>query len=438
MISRMALQGSSTRPLLDIRPVAYFAMAKTRDEHDVFYLVTDGREGSVIPFLNDMFANRGGFVRRQVTIGDYNICSRVTGQPVACFERKTLADFAASFRDGRYENIDKMIKLRAVTGCQLYYIIEGPAYPRPDRLIKRVRYSSIEAALHNMMVRHGIMVIHTEDEADTARRLRALIDVMEKEDVYAYPIDPAAELDTKGIEMVNTAAGGVPPALMAKFEQSDGDAAAFAWSRLKKVSLPLGKILSTQFSIAELARGEIKAERLAALKTTSGKVITAATRTSLREIGAGNIEACTKLLSGIRGVSPQIARHLITQAAAGAGGFRALCSLSAATLAIRTIPQKNRSLKLGIARATRILKILEYGAPVAELVGADKKTTSKTENGEGMCAHDDQTAAQLSGKAARLSSKAARNKHSAVGETDGGEDRTSYVADQDLDDLLGG
>jgi hypothetical protein len=80
------------------------------------YLVADARERAVIPFIESEF-QRHAFIVKQVTTADYLICTQPVpdGEPVvlAAIERKSHADVAASFKDGRHENIRKMLALRA-------------------------------------------------------------------------------------------------------------------------------------------------------------------------------------------------------------------------------------------------------------------------------------------------------------------------------------
>ena len=79
------------------------------------FLVADSRERAVVPFLDDALPAHP-YVVRQVTTGDFLVCRQppagARGAPparvLACVERKTLDDFAASFKDARYENIRKM------------------------------------------------------------------------------------------------------------------------------------------------------------------------------------------------------------------------------------------------------------------------------------------------------------------------------------------
>ncbi len=79
------------------------------------YVVADARDRAVFPHLDAVFT-KVAYKVDTITIGDYLICADdKKGGPdlLACFERKTWTDFAKSFGDGRYRNMDKMLRLRS-------------------------------------------------------------------------------------------------------------------------------------------------------------------------------------------------------------------------------------------------------------------------------------------------------------------------------------
>ena len=152
------------------------------------YLIADARERAVIPFIETEFQEHA-FVVRQVTTADYLICrQRGPGEEpavLAAIERKTHEDFAASFKDGRHENIAKLRALRTATGCHLYYFIEGAAFPSPNRRFGRIPFSNILAAITKMMVRDGIFVVQTADAGHSAKRLADFLRAFDSEPPHA-------------------------------------------------------------------------------------------------------------------------------------------------------------------------------------------------------------------------------------------------------------
>lgn len=364
------------------------------------YLIADARERAVTPFLEDAIvhaklSNAGSrlVLGRQVNTGDYLICqhSRAGDPPSstirACIERKTLHDFAASFKDGRHANIQKMRDLRTQTGCQLYYVIEGPAFPSPSRRISQIPYASILTAITNLMVRDNVMVIQTENELHSAKRLADLITAFDKlppvqtspalPTPLALPTPPAlpaspavpVEIGTTGgaaetaLESLQIAAEmaapTIPECLTTPIHQSDADAVISMWSQLRGVSAVLGKIISQKFSVADLAAGLVSDTQIKQLRTATGRAINADAIKSLRAIGSGDAEAAIRTVTGIRGVSRPTATLILTSI----GGLVALSDIDrTAECAEIQLPHGNRTVKLGAVRATRIQSLLNYVA----------------------------------------------------------------------------
>ncbi len=70
-----------------------------------------------------------------------------THQLIAIFERKTLSDFASSFKDGRYENKQKMINTRNITNCRLFFIVEGNIPKNKIQKINGIPFQNIESSI---------------------------------------------------------------------------------------------------------------------------------------------------------------------------------------------------------------------------------------------------------------------------------------------------
>lgn len=387
------------------------------------YLVTDARERAIIPFLEAAFEatfgerpHAPGVARaprlisgRQITTGDYLICAATPGAPPrirACIERKTLADFAASFKDGRHANVQKLRALRQQTGCQLYYLVEGPAFPSPARRFARIPYGSILSAITNLMVRDQIMVVQTENEMHTAKRLADIVRAFEK-----FTEEPAVVMDTVGgaadaggapatdaggapaTDAVVAADAGIAPAAdasiapasdagiapEAEFDcgipalatapsvQSDADAVVAIWAQLRGVSPVLGKILSQQFSIAELASGAVTVAQIHQLRTATGRIINASAVASLCEVAnmasarpVAAAPCALRLLSGMRGITVALAERILLSA-------QGMAQLALATnvdaCADIQIPKGGKMVRLGAVRASRIQRLLTYKQP---------------------------------------------------------------------------
>lgn len=335
------------------------------------YLIVDSRERSVLPFIETELQGHA-YIVKQVTTADYLICQQrgVGEEPavLAAIERKTHEDFAASFKDGRYENIKKMRALRAATGCHLYYFIEGPAFPNPNRRFARIPFSSILAAITKLMVRDGVFVVQTEDESHSAKRLADFLRAFDSETPYAAPPDCQVDSDSRADPAGAEATGGalaVPDVLTARIEQTDDEAAVNMWARLRGISVVLGKILTREFTVAELATQKIAPDRIRALKTATGRPINKDAVASLLAVRAGSTEHAVKLVSGLRNITPAVATLILESA----GGLSRLCAQPTVFLAGVKLPQKTRTVQLGKTRAERIRRILHYKegtAPPAE------------------------------------------------------------------------
>lgn len=133
-------------------------------------LIVDSRERAIIPILDTLMSSTDfKYQVEQISTGDYIIVKNST--ILACIERKTYTDFAASFKDGRFENKHKMIEYREKTGCKLIYLLEGAAYPADTHMYARIPYKSILAAEDSLMFDNNIHCIHTKDGEHTVKRI---------------------------------------------------------------------------------------------------------------------------------------------------------------------------------------------------------------------------------------------------------------------------
>jgi ERCC4-type nuclease len=95
-------------------------------------------------------------------------------QIVAIVERKTWNDLAASIKDGRKENINKLLSLRESTNCKIIYLIEGKARYKEDTKFARISFKNLEAHLDHLIFRDNIAIIYSDSVSDSASRLVTL------------------------------------------------------------------------------------------------------------------------------------------------------------------------------------------------------------------------------------------------------------------------
>ena len=340
------------------------------------FIIADARERAVIPALKELVLDN--LVVGQINTGDYLI-SRKDETILACIERKTLTDFAASLKDGRYENRKKMIDLRDKTNCQLFFIVEGPAFPALTRKFARIPFASINTAMLKLMVRDQIFIIQTSDEAHTARRLTELLTVFavqpqqqqvaaanpnlqtvlldtevqqQQQPVAATLLVAAAQSEAVPPETVLLAAPHtsmvIPQSMLGLVKVPDDQALKKMWAMLHGVSDFLGAKLSKSFSFAELT----PETDFSIFKTHANRNLHKSTLKILADLASGNREAVIAILTGIPGITKSIATDLFDSA----GSLQDLCF--SPTLAEVQIKQKNRSISFGNTRALRIQKML--------------------------------------------------------------------------------
>lgn len=133
-------------------------------------IIIDDREKAVFPYLED--ASHKYLINYKIQrneVGDYAIC--YAGYILMIIERKTWEDLSASMRDGRKNNIQKLLAVREKTGCQIAYLIEGNATPPFDKKYGRLPLKNLRAHLDHLAVRDGVHMIYSKDLEYTANRL---------------------------------------------------------------------------------------------------------------------------------------------------------------------------------------------------------------------------------------------------------------------------
>lgn len=130
-------------------------------------LVVDNRELKLKPLL----ASKHIFMENEVIYenlpcGDFVI--RVDDIDEFIFERKTVADLAASIIDGRYRT-QKNNMLSLYSRNKIYYMIEGDIpYNDNETVIARIDKKTIHGAIINTMMRDDIRMFFTKNEQETA------------------------------------------------------------------------------------------------------------------------------------------------------------------------------------------------------------------------------------------------------------------------------
>lgn len=156
-------------------------------------IVIDDRERAIIPSIEIIADDfKIPYKIQRCEVGDYCILHK--SQIVALIERKTWEDLAASFRDGRKQNIEKLKSIRDKTNCKIFYIIEGVTNPPPKKLYSRIPAKNLISHLDHLMFRDDVHIIHVGTPEECASRLFTIANnfLTCKKDV-----DAKKDIDTK-------------------------------------------------------------------------------------------------------------------------------------------------------------------------------------------------------------------------------------------------
>ena len=264
-------------------------------------LVCDTRENAVTRHTDEL--SQITLARAQMTTGDYSVNSP-TGQILVIIERKSLADYGASFKDGRHDNKNKLIDLRAITGCRIMYIIEGPAFPDPRDTFSRIAYANIESSIFHLMIADGITILRTQDTLDTARTLVRFVRSMDTlynrvGDTMLNDVKPATTqpTDIDAIEL-----------LTARKTPSDAEVARKMWSCFPGITVETASEYMRHWSVADIVRRRISIDAISKFKTANGRTITTKAYQGLTNIDK-RLEI--RLLSVVPGISTVIATTLL-------------------------------------------------------------------------------------------------------------------------------
>ena len=143
-------------------------------------ITVDSRENSMTAEINEEKNTSNLFKksrsiewsRRMMDVGDYSICN--SNGLICLIERKSLADYVASFHDGRYKaQLERMKQVREVSKCFLYYIVEGK-FMGMDVNVGNTPYKNIIASMRKHEIEDNIFFIRTVSKKDTMRNIRIL------------------------------------------------------------------------------------------------------------------------------------------------------------------------------------------------------------------------------------------------------------------------
>lgn len=315
-------------------------------------LVIDARERNVLRHAAELAETPHEV--KQITTADYVLIGP-NGAIMAVFERKSYEDFAASFKDGRSENVGKLRQMREATGCRIFYIIEGMAFPNPKDYFGNIAYQNIESSIFHLQMRDGINVIKTKDTLHTAQTLARFVTSMNslvRKDGLptegGYGNAPVAEkpIDALADEVVTQQQ--LIEQLTAKHKRTIHEQARDLWSCFPGITTETADEYSSKWSIADVCKGIPRAD-LAAATLSSGKKLPKRACESLSAVPKATE---IKILSRIEGVSQNAAKTIMAECT--------IVQLLAYGINGIAIKSAGKTKKIGPVVAQRIIDLLNY------------------------------------------------------------------------------
>lgn len=325
-------------------------------------LKVDNREKAIHEHINAVFCEKPMFCVTinspefcQLEIGDFVIIAQNAdmsqSQVLAIIERKTLEDYAASLKDGRMMNTEKLLKLREESGCQVYYLIEGNINTGYDTKICGIEYYKILANIRDAQILHNINIINTSNKLYTARELKFIL-----------------ERYTKSYESISSKVKitGSFDNIVEKCKPTEiqilRNEIVVAWTNLlskkddvKTKITPSNKatIIASLFTLRKWLAGEIKEEELIEIKTNGRRLDGWQIEMLSKPM---TLELQLKALVCIKGISKDFAKRLLEETS-----IKDIISDPETEKLV--IMGKNR---LGKAKRTRIINVFKSRVKISQ------------------------------------------------------------------------
>lgn len=251
-------------------------------------------------------------IRKTLEIGDFIITksnSETDEKILAIFERKTLDDYGQSIVDGRIANIDGLLKLRETTNCQVYIIVEGTQNPALNSLFGGLEYYKILANFTDLEILQNIHILRTASKLGTAKQLKIMCERYTK-------LYPKLESRILGSGEVCLDVEKSKPTK----DQLMQNEVLYIWANLlsksekintKTISTVKASVIAKRWTLKDWVNGQISEDEIAKIKVNN------------RRLDGWQIEYLSnpldkngqiKLLSIIKGITPECANAIIGQA----------------------------------------------------------------------------------------------------------------------------
>lgn len=229
---------------------------------------------------------------RRLEIGDFCIMDEFDENVRAIFERKTLADQAASIRDGRHDNKQKMMDMRTRLGCDVYYIIESDRVYCDDSMVNGIMYKIILNSISHLIVRDRIHVLYSRSPRDTIRLMCDMLSAYEK----YKPVESAAK-DVSGTPALKTITEDI----------KDAKTLRAMWCAIPGISSTLCDKFLKYRLVDVFARNTNALSSIDDIRYESGRKLPGHVLDEIRDISKPSM---VRVMSVVRGITPETAAIL--------------------------------------------------------------------------------------------------------------------------------
>lgn len=258
-----------------------------------YKIIIDDRESAVIPFFTE-YDDINIEVKR-LQIGDYAI--QYNDVILFIIERKTWKDLAASIKDGRKENINKLIYLRDNCACKIIYLIEGKYRYSQSTLIGGIPFKNLQAHIDHLMMRDNVYMIYSASAENTEQRL---IEFTRNYMTLNIPANPSTDISSGGKSLLTEV---IP--------KTDLDIIYQMWETIPNITSKTASILiANNIRISDLILGKVKKENISTLTYPNGTIIGKRAEKILKIVytNSENINVYVNILSAIPLITKKTAK----------------------------------------------------------------------------------------------------------------------------------
>ena len=246
-------------------------------------IVCDDRETKICALARDQYDN---IQIEHLNVGDFLLC--YDNHPLVVVERKTWSDLAASMKDGRLKNIEKLRAYRDSTGAKIAYLIEGIC--RPHEIVNGIPYRNLRAHLDHLLFTDQIIELYSINQKDSLRRLQE----------FASNLDKFGQKIEQPVDGIQTA--------KIRTELTNDQISDKIWSSFDNISEQSARAFRS-YKIEDLYTGNIQLEELSNIVVGARKFGPKRAQKILDQLN--DMSSLRKLLCAVPKISTKRAQYLI-------------------------------------------------------------------------------------------------------------------------------